>query len=322
MLYSFSATIPANTTDASPLKQKLPLTAGKITYIDVTFPAGCNGLVKVRIFRQGSQIVPLSSAQYLIGNAQTIRSDMNETMATGTFELEFQGSSPTSGYPHTLQIGVNLEPLPMTPQASQYNSIEEYLYRICVGLNVHDGLKPIAGFGQFNVAPIFPYPTWTPPPSAVPDPNKLPPPSSGNNGTTPPTGDTGSGDSTVINNFPPDNHIITDARWAYPIIDKYPPTRDDMTQRQYVDYLISRGYGNEPELISKIIYIYPFASKLTCDQLSVFGNLLQYAIGTHRMVASDQIGYFETIVAVCTSKGCISTQGWKEHLARLIESVK
>jgi hypothetical protein len=51
LFFAWDVTIPANTLEAAPKTQTLKLTYGVITKVDVKYPAGCNGVVWVRVLR-------------------------------------------------------------------------------------------------------------------------------------------------------------------------------------------------------------------------------------------------------------------------------
>lgn len=136
----------AGTADASPIKERLNLTAGLLTTAEIKFPAGCHGLVKVRLFLQGSQIVPLSSEEYVIGDDMIVKALINKELAAANASLEFQGSSPSATYNHTITVSCEIvSTAPTTQQAIEINADEdiiELLYRICIALDVHDGFVP------------------------------------------------------------------------------------------------------------------------------------------------------------------------------------
>ena len=68
MLYSRHITIPANTLEANASKTYVKVNRGWIYRIWVTFPAGCRGLVKLRIYHEGHPFLPIEKDAYLNGN--------------------------------------------------------------------------------------------------------------------------------------------------------------------------------------------------------------------------------------------------------------
>ena len=72
MFWAFDITITAATTVDDPKVQILKLSKGILTSVDVFFPPGCHGMVKVRLFRNESALVPLSSDEWVIGDGETV----------------------------------------------------------------------------------------------------------------------------------------------------------------------------------------------------------------------------------------------------------
>lgn len=164
MLFTYNLTVPAGTTNASPVSYKMALSAGKIKTVEIDFPAGCHSLVNIRIMRQNSQIVPLSTGQYITGDDETITANVDKELGTVDFSVTLEGSSPTAVYDHIITIRINVEQPVVIASATTGNKIEDMLYRICVALNVHDGLIPIIGFQVYPVNPSSGAPVSTLPP--------------------------------------------------------------------------------------------------------------------------------------------------------------
>lgn len=110
MFWAWDITVAAGTAEASPLTQTLKLSKGTITRIDVKFPAGCHGQVKVRLLRSESQLVPLSGGEWVTGDDETVPTEpyyeLNETPA----ELKLQACSPLASYSHTVTVRVAVTP--------------------------------------------------------------------------------------------------------------------------------------------------------------------------------------------------------------------
>ena len=58
MYYSFDLTVPPNTSASSPAELLVDLAPGTIHRVELQFPAGCAGLVHVRIFHASHQVWP------------------------------------------------------------------------------------------------------------------------------------------------------------------------------------------------------------------------------------------------------------------------
>jgi hypothetical protein len=110
MFHVWDITIPANTLESEPLKQELPLTAGVINRIDIKFPAGCHGMVKVHILRWTFQLVPLTSGEWITGDDETIPTETYYELLEVPIFLEFQGCSPDTDYEHKVTVRVEINP--------------------------------------------------------------------------------------------------------------------------------------------------------------------------------------------------------------------
>lgn len=110
MFHVWDITIPAGRTEASPVVQELELPIGIITKIDIKFPAGCHGMVKVRILRWTFQLVPLSSGEWITGDDEAIPTETYyELLEVPTF-LTFKGCSPDTGYDHKITVRIEVNP--------------------------------------------------------------------------------------------------------------------------------------------------------------------------------------------------------------------
>lgn len=68
MLHSKHITIAANTTEVNRSKTRFLVNQGIMSMVWITFPAGCAGLVKVRIFHQGHPFLPVEVDAYIRGD--------------------------------------------------------------------------------------------------------------------------------------------------------------------------------------------------------------------------------------------------------------
>jgi len=110
MFYAWDITIPAATPEASPVIQTLKLTKGVITRIDVKFPPGCHGLVKTRLFRYESQLIPLSGEEWLTGDGETVITESYYKLFETPAQLKFVGCAPLTAYDHTVTVRVSITP--------------------------------------------------------------------------------------------------------------------------------------------------------------------------------------------------------------------
>ena len=68
MLHSKHITVAANTAEADATKTQFKVNQGVIYRVWVNFPAGCAGLVKLRIFHEGHPFLPVDKDAYINGD--------------------------------------------------------------------------------------------------------------------------------------------------------------------------------------------------------------------------------------------------------------
>jgi len=110
VFYAWDIIIPKDTSEDEPVTQMLKLTRGVITGVWVKFPAGCKGLVKVRLLHQEAQLVPLSRGEWVTGDGETIPTETYYELDRAPFALKFVGCSPGTYYPHKVTVRVQLTP--------------------------------------------------------------------------------------------------------------------------------------------------------------------------------------------------------------------
>ena len=111
MFYAWDITVLAGTAEATPKTQILKLTKGVITRVDVKFPPGCHGLVKVRLLRYESGLVPLSSDEWVTGDGEAVVTEGYYEMLEIPSQLKFIGCSPSTSYNHVITVRVFVMPL-------------------------------------------------------------------------------------------------------------------------------------------------------------------------------------------------------------------
>lgn len=110
MIWAWDITIDANTTEASPKSQILKISAGVITKLDFKYPAGCHGMVKVRIRHGESQLIPLSLDEWITGDDETVPFPEYFELSTPPYQLKFIGCSPGTSWPHTVTVRLSVLP--------------------------------------------------------------------------------------------------------------------------------------------------------------------------------------------------------------------
>ena len=110
MFFAWDISVTAATAEATPKTQILKLSAGVITGVDVKFPSGCHGLVKVRLKHWESPLVPLSRGEWITGDDEPVKAQMYFELPKGPYELKFEGASPGADFDHTVTVRVSILP--------------------------------------------------------------------------------------------------------------------------------------------------------------------------------------------------------------------
>jgi len=110
MLFAWDISITADTKEANPKKQDLKLTSGVITKIEVKYPAGCHGMVKVKLLRWGSPLIPLTRGEWLTGDDEPVSGNYFYPLEEAPYMVKFEGCSPDTTYPHTVTVRITVLP--------------------------------------------------------------------------------------------------------------------------------------------------------------------------------------------------------------------
>lgn len=110
MLFAWDIVVPANRLATAPLIQTLKLSYGIITKLDIKFPAGCHGLVNIRLLHEESPLIPLNKDTWLTGDDETVPCPEYFELTTAPYALKFVGKSPGTTYAHTISVRVTILP--------------------------------------------------------------------------------------------------------------------------------------------------------------------------------------------------------------------
>jgi len=110
LIFAWDITISANTLATAQVEQILKLSKGVIIKVEVKFPAGCHGLVKVRLFHQESQLIPLSRGEWITGDDEAVSFPEYFELWTTPYQLKFRGCSPGTTYAHTVTVRISVLP--------------------------------------------------------------------------------------------------------------------------------------------------------------------------------------------------------------------
>ncbi len=104
MLYSKQITISANTSQANSSKSYFKVSKGVISNMWITFPAGCAGLVKLRIYHEGHPFVPVNADNYLRGDNVTFQFPVMFEITEEPMALTVEIWNEDETYDHTIDI--------------------------------------------------------------------------------------------------------------------------------------------------------------------------------------------------------------------------
>lgn len=110
MFFCWDITISANTLEDDPLEGWLSLPKGIVTHVDVKFPAGCHGMVRIRLFKESLQLIPLSEDEWVTGDDEPVPTDTYAELLDSPYKLKIQACSPDTDYDHTITVRINVQP--------------------------------------------------------------------------------------------------------------------------------------------------------------------------------------------------------------------
>jgi len=110
MFFCWDVTVEADTAEDDSLKAWLSLPRGILTHIDIKFPAGCHGMVKVRLFQEALQLIPLSEDEWVTGDDETVPTETYAELLDKPYKLKLVMCSPDTEYDHTVTVRVEVRP--------------------------------------------------------------------------------------------------------------------------------------------------------------------------------------------------------------------
>jgi hypothetical protein len=110
VFFCWDINITADTLAEEPLTDWLQLPKGIITHVDVKFPAGCHGMVGVRLFQEALQLIPLSEDEWVTGDDESVPTDTYAELLEAPYKLKIKACSPNTDYDHTVTVRINVQP--------------------------------------------------------------------------------------------------------------------------------------------------------------------------------------------------------------------
>jgi hypothetical protein len=102
--------------------------------VSLTFPAGCSGLVGVRILRGPLQLYPLTVGEWIISDDETVHFPADFELDERPYTLTLEGYNIDEAYNHTVSVSITLEAL-VDPSQPVVDAISIGLPAMVVALN-------------------------------------------------------------------------------------------------------------------------------------------------------------------------------------------
>jgi hypothetical protein len=113
MFFAWDIDIAAGTLEAEPIIQILKLSAGIIVKVEIKFPDGCHGMVKIKLLRNEAQLIPLNLGNWVTGDAETVTTPEYYELSETPTQLKFIGCSPGTTFKHTITVRITILPKPI-----------------------------------------------------------------------------------------------------------------------------------------------------------------------------------------------------------------
>jgi len=101
MIYELRLNIPKNIPADDPVSDVLPVHPGTLKRVEVVFPAGCVGLVHLRIFYWERQLFPSNPDSDFSGDDAHLEFDEDLDLTGAPFEFRAEGWNLDDTYEHT-----------------------------------------------------------------------------------------------------------------------------------------------------------------------------------------------------------------------------
>lgn len=110
MEFAYSITLPTDGTKATATVKSMPVSFGVVTNVQIVFPAGCWGLVHVKIFDDGHQLWPLNPEGEYAANNETINIEESYEIKALPAKFRFWGYNEDQIYTHTIDVRITVLP--------------------------------------------------------------------------------------------------------------------------------------------------------------------------------------------------------------------
>ncbi len=108
MLYAVDVTVPAVTAERDAVETLLPVAPGVLVGASVMFPAGCAGLVHVRILRSRHQVWPSNLDGSLVGDGVEISWQEEYMLFEEPYQFRLMCWNEDDTFGHTVTVRLNV----------------------------------------------------------------------------------------------------------------------------------------------------------------------------------------------------------------------
>ena len=128
-IYTLDFTIPAGTSVNSPVEEDVEIEEYTVERIDVYFPPGCHGVVRIAVFYGAEQLAPKPAGSSLAGNGETVSWPELWRCPEKPATLTFKGWSPSASYDHTVLCRVITRPVEEERQVKEARESQSLIVR-------------------------------------------------------------------------------------------------------------------------------------------------------------------------------------------------
>jgi len=128
MIYSKNIEIPTNTEQDDPSTLLLNLCYGIIRQIDIGFPAGCHGLVGIKLKRGLHSLFPVGEQNWFTGDDVNISFDEQYMLLYEPFHLSIEAYNLDDTYNHTIVFRIGVELPGVTAKITNLQELSEAVF--------------------------------------------------------------------------------------------------------------------------------------------------------------------------------------------------
>jgi len=110
MLHSKHITFEPGQTEETSLKTRFQVNRGMMHTIWVTYPPGCAGLVKLRLFHEGHPFLPVEKDAFIRGDAITYVYPVMYEIKTAPEQITIEGWNEDDTYSHEIDVQMLIIP--------------------------------------------------------------------------------------------------------------------------------------------------------------------------------------------------------------------